>query len=506
MAKVRLDDDVGNSRKNKEKRGFSVFFFLSCKECWCRCWQGPGTARPVPSLHFSRSSAAVSLRGGCVYIARAGRLCEVRHVMVKHAKHLVPILFFLLANAYDLPSLFRPPPAFASAISPVSASCTHGALLKNGSCTCHPNYHGNLCETHIRPVVQQSDSFVVPSTTGVFFVHDVETAGRVDISLLLGNPQHRNKSIQSTNSIIPVLFVSRAPALSSSSSQSQSPLQRPPLTKYAPSGDDVRRYWLRDRGGYMFRRMRQTVSVEKARVGDKIYMAIYRNPSWFLTTSLAVSNEPPMHVSLNVRECGNRKCSPDPSESALAYQITGTVTVFALPVVLGTLALLTVAACARAWARVLRRRTNRSPFHIGTSSPVEMPDRLSPSETEVMFPRFVFEKAHAAALGASGENSCAVCLSGYEEGELLRRLRCGHSYHADCLDGWLDTNASCPRCRKPARIRIQYTTRLVAFRVALIRFIRNRFVGAIADRNHTDIHRGNSSPINTMSNSPRMPV
>lgn len=190
-----------------------------------------------------------------------------------------------------------------------------------------------------------------------------------------------------------------------------------------------------------------------------------------------------------------------------SFQITGTVTVFALPVVLGTLALLTVAACARAWARVLRRRNH--PFTIGISSPVvgHEPDRLSPSETEAMFPRFVFEKVHAAALGAVGEPSCAVCLSGYEEGDLLRRLRCGHSYHANCLDEWLDTNASCPRCRKPARIRIQYTTRLVAFRVAFIRFIRSRIFGTDHNHNHNH-HRAtsSSSPMNTMNNSPRMPV
>ena len=32
---------------------------------------------------------------------------------------------------------------------------------------------------------------------------------------------------------------------------------------------------------------------------------------------------------------------------------------------------------------------------------------------------------------------CVVCLGDYEEGDRLRRLRCGHVYHVECVDEWL---------------------------------------------------------------------
>ncbi|XP_042976937.1 RING-H2 finger protein ATL52-like [Carya illinoinensis] len=45
---------------------------------------------------------------------------------------------------------------------------------------------------------------------------------------------------------------------------------------------------------------------------------------------------------------------------------------------------------------------------------------------------------------------CAVCLSGFEEGEELRKLlRCKHSFHAPCIDMWLHSHSDCPLCRAP---------------------------------------------------------
>ncbi|KAJ0985725.1 hypothetical protein J5N97_004081 [Dioscorea zingiberensis] len=50
---------------------------------------------------------------------------------------------------------------------------------------------------------------------------------------------------------------------------------------------------------------------------------------------------------------------------------------------------------------------------------------------------------------ASGED-CLVCLCGLASGDRLRRLACGHVFHCDCLDEWLDEmNLSCPLCRSP---------------------------------------------------------
>ena len=43
---------------------------------------------------------------------------------------------------------------------------------------------------------------------------------------------------------------------------------------------------------------------------------------------------------------------------------------------------------------------------------------------------------------------CAVCLSEFLEGESLRKLKCKHTFHKDCLDKWLEEYlATCPLCR-----------------------------------------------------------
>lgn len=43
---------------------------------------------------------------------------------------------------------------------------------------------------------------------------------------------------------------------------------------------------------------------------------------------------------------------------------------------------------------------------------------------------------------------CAVCLSRFEETEVLRLLpRCRHAFHMSCIDTWLENHSSCPLCR-----------------------------------------------------------
>ncbi|CAN6273097.1 unnamed protein product [Urochloa humidicola] len=43
---------------------------------------------------------------------------------------------------------------------------------------------------------------------------------------------------------------------------------------------------------------------------------------------------------------------------------------------------------------------------------------------------------------------CAVCLAELEDGEAARFLpRCGHGFHAECVDTWLSSHTTCPLCR-----------------------------------------------------------
>ncbi|WCJ31818.1 RING/U-box superfamily protein [Euphorbia peplus] len=43
---------------------------------------------------------------------------------------------------------------------------------------------------------------------------------------------------------------------------------------------------------------------------------------------------------------------------------------------------------------------------------------------------------------------CSVCLSEFQEEESVRKLKCKHTFHKDCLDKWLqECRATCPLCR-----------------------------------------------------------
>ncbi|XP_058216615.1 E3 ubiquitin-protein ligase ATL42-like [Rhododendron vialii] len=54
-----------------------------------------------------------------------------------------------------------------------------------------------------------------------------------------------------------------------------------------------------------------------------------------------------------------------------------------------------------------------------------------------------------SALRGSREGlECAVCLSKFEDVEVLRLLpKCKHAFHIDCIDEWLGRHSSCPLCR-----------------------------------------------------------
>lgn len=43
---------------------------------------------------------------------------------------------------------------------------------------------------------------------------------------------------------------------------------------------------------------------------------------------------------------------------------------------------------------------------------------------------------------------CSVCLSSFEDEEVLRLLpKCKHAFHINCIDKWLEKHSSCPLCR-----------------------------------------------------------
>ncbi|KAJ6346870.1 hypothetical protein OIU76_003535 [Salix suchowensis] len=72
-----------------------------------------------------------------------------------------------------------------------------------------------------------------------------------------------------------------------------------------------------------------------------------------------------------------------------------------------------------------RRRSHRS------SSSVVVSDTLS-------------KEVHSDDVGSE----CPVCLSVFSDGESVKQLSvCKHSFHAPCIDMWLNSHSNCPVCR-----------------------------------------------------------
>jgi len=55
--------------------------------------------------------------------------------------------------------------------------------------------------------------------------------------------------------------------------------------------------------------------------------------------------------------------------------------------------------------------------------------------------------AERGASSAPLEDHCVICMQEMLPEEVLSSLSCDHTFHSECLDGWLDHSSACPTCR-----------------------------------------------------------
>ncbi|CAE7449135.1 unnamed protein product [Symbiodinium natans] len=73
----------------------------------------------------------------------------------------------------------------------------------------------------------------------------------------------------------------------------------------------------------------------------------------------------------------------------------------------------------------------------------EVPATMGATKTEInALPAFRLTKT----VENDQDAPCSICLSGFVDGTLLRRLPCGHEFHRHCIDKWLRRNKRCPLC------------------------------------------------------------
>ncbi|KAJ3026159.1 UNVERIFIED_CONTAM: hypothetical protein HDU68_006115 [Siphonaria sp. JEL0065] len=52
--------------------------------------------------------------------------------------------------------------------------------------------------------------------------------------------------------------------------------------------------------------------------------------------------------------------------------------------------------------------------------------------------RSIFTRGSSTRHSTVNETECAICLEVWANGEVIKQMKCGHSYHLDCLTLWLD--------------------------------------------------------------------
>ncbi|XP_043718112.1 putative RING-H2 finger protein ATL21A [Telopea speciosissima] len=96
------------------------------------------------------------------------------------------------------------------------------------------------------------------------------------------------------------------------------------------------------------------------------------------------------------------------------------------------------------------RRRNTHVAEAGSSSiinsqPIVIVVGLDNTTIE-SYPKVVL--GESCRLPKPNDNTCSICLAEYQPKETLRTIpQCQHCFHADCIDEWLRTNATCPLCR-----------------------------------------------------------
>ena len=131
---------------------------------------------------------------------------------------------------------------------------------------------------------------------------------------------------------------------------------------------------------------------------------------------------------------------------------------------------------------LVKRYKQRRSRLAATSQQTELKALAATSEFHAALQRAVEQlptRTHAAiaeedvSTVPSTDVECVVCMEPYEEGEVLKDLPCGHTFHAACIDAWLlgkgrappkapPTLPTCPLCKAaPVDVPTPTTARAV---------------------------------------------
>ncbi|CAN6300983.1 unnamed protein product [Urochloa humidicola] len=95
-----------------------------------------------------------------------------------------------------------------------------------------------------------------------------------------------------------------------------------------------------------------------------------------------------------------------------------------------------------------------APLSSAASTPAASPRAGGLAKDDLLaLPVYVHGSSPENGVGAGGGGTrkpveCAVCISELRDGDTGRVLpRCGHRFHAECVDRWFQSHVTCPLCR-----------------------------------------------------------
>ncbi|OVA08916.1 zinc finger protein [Macleaya cordata] len=116
----------------------------------------------------------------------------------------------------------------------------------------------------------------------------------------------------------------------------------------------------------------------------------------------------------------------------------GLIVIGSTAVVLAIYNIIVVGWCIPRRERQLRRSPNQSLPEFTSSS-------FEENSNSRLISTFKYRKEEDEK---TFNNECVVCLSVFEDGQDVRQLSlCKHSFHAPCIDMWLNSHFDCPLCR-----------------------------------------------------------
>jgi hypothetical protein len=118
-------------------------------------------------------------------------------------------------------------------------------------------------------------------------------------------------------------------------------------------------------------------------------------------------------------------------------------------IAMSTISMLTMVCCFCCWMRCKTDDPDEArPITNNMGMSLHTTERGASLANIQKFPKFHYTDDHVHIMKEIGQSeTCTICLGDYEEAEQLRLLPCGHCFHAECVDAWLQINRICPMCK-----------------------------------------------------------